>query len=292
MESLIELCDLIADNPVQFEKKLIWICSRCPSAEVLLVGSPSVSRYQLNAVLALTRFLSRCSNCEDERPKSLVIAFYRSIPSSFSPSFWPPSFRTDAIASFYNDFLGYLSKASEISSDFATDVGGFTGVVLTSAVSHLKGDVRISKAFMNAMACNFPPIVSSDANKLISTLIERFEIPVPTSPREAACSNGSSGVWKSNMDLLAANMGYNDDGGGTGAHRQAVSAFEEEAVESLEKREMAFKLIGHIMDKVTIDAPLLEQVRGIAREQLHSMVSFLKVKTMNYLLFSLHLISQ
>lgn len=277
MESLIELCDLIADNPVQFEKKLVWICGRCPSAEALLVGSPSVSRYQLNAVLALTRFLSRCSNCEDERPKSLVIAFFRSIPSSFNLSFWPPSFRAEAIASFYNDFLGYLSKASDISLDFSTDVAAYTGVVLTSALGHLKGDLKISKAFMNAMARNFPPILPSDANKLISTLIEKFDIPVPTSPRDAA-SNGSSGVWKSNMDLLAANMGYNDDGAGAGAHRQAITAFEEEAVESLEKREMAFKLIGHIMDRVTIDAALLEQVRGIARDQLHSMVSFLKVK--------------
>nr|GLL33491.1 phosphatidylinositol 4-kinase alpha 1-like [Ipomoea trifida] len=116
----------------------------------------------------------------------------------------------------------------------------------------------------------------------ISTLIEKFDIPVPTSPRDAA-SNGSSGVWKSNMDLLAANMGYNDDGAGAGAHRQAITAFEEEAVESLEKREMAFKLIGHIMDRVTIDAALLEQVRGIARDQLHSMVSFLKIKTLSYL---------
>nr|GMD85761.1 phosphatidylinositol 4-kinase alpha 1-like [Ipomoea batatas] len=277
MESLIELCDLIADNPVQFEKKLVWICGRCPSAEALLVGSPSVSRYQLNAVLALTRFLSRCSNCEDERPKSLVIAFFRSIPSSFNLSFWPPSFRAEAIASFYNDFLGYLSKASDISLDFSTDVAAYTGVVLTSALAHLKGDLKISKAFMNAMARNFPPILPSDANKLISTLIEKFDIPVPTSPRDAA-SNGSSGVWKSNMDLLAANMGYNDDGAGAGAHRQAITAFEEEAVESLEKREMAFKLIGHIMDRVTIDAALLEQVRGIARDQLHSMVSFLKIR--------------
>nr|GLL42257.1 uncharacterized protein LOC109185045 [Ipomoea trifida] len=56
---------------------------------------------------------------------------------------------------------------------------------------------------------------------LISTLIEKFDIPVPTSPRDAA-SNGSSGVWKSNMDLLAANMGYNDDGAGAGAHRNGL----------------------------------------------------------------------
>ncbi|XP_019166040.1 PREDICTED: phosphatidylinositol 4-kinase alpha 1-like [Ipomoea nil] len=275
MESLIELCDLISEYPVQFEKKLVWICGRCPSAEALLGGSPSVSRYQLNAVLALTRFLSRCSNCTDERPKSLVVAFFRSIPSSFTQSFWPPSFPPDAIVSFYNDFLGYLSKASEMSSDFATDVEGYTGLVLTSAISR-KGDVKISRVFMNAMARNFPPIQPSDANKLISVLIEKFDIPVPTSPRDGASSNGSSGVWKSNMDLLAANMGYNDDV--AGAQRQAITAFEEEAVESLEKREIAFQLIGHIMDKVTIDATLLEQVRGIAREQLHSMVSFLKIR--------------
>ncbi|VFQ72155.1 unnamed protein product [Cuscuta campestris] len=278
MESLIELCDLVAENPTQFENKLVWICSRCPSAKALLVGSPCVSRSQLNAVLALTRFLSRCSHCEDERPKSLAVAFYRTIPSSFTSSFWPPSFRIDAISSFYDDFLGYLCKASERSSEFATDVGGFTGEIVTSAVANLSEDARISKVFLNSLARNFPPIVPSDANKLISTLIERFEIPVSISPREAHCSNGSSGVWKSNVELLTANMGCNDDGSRTGAPRQAIAAFEEEPVASLEKREVAFKLMGHIIDKVQIDATLLEQVRGIVREQLYSMVSFLKIR--------------
>ncbi|CAH9124376.1 unnamed protein product [Cuscuta epithymum] len=278
MESLMELCDLIAENPIQFEKKLVWICSRCPSAEELLVGSPCVSRPQLNAVLAVTRFLSRCSNCEDERPKSLAIAFYRSIPSSFIRSFWPPSFRDDAIASFFDDFLGYLCKASEMSPDLATDVGRYTGDIVTSAVANLSGDTRISKTLLDSIVRNFPPIVPLDADKLISTLIERFEIPVPRSPREAAGSNGSSGVWKSNVELLTSNMGHVDDGGRTTAPRQTTASLEEEPMVSLEKREVAFRLIGHIMDKVPIDATLLEQMRGIVRDQLQAMVSFLKIR--------------
>nr|GLL41868.1 phosphatidylinositol 4-kinase alpha 1-like [Ipomoea trifida] len=101
------------------------------------------------------------------------------------------------------------------------------------------------------------------------------------------------------MDLLAANMGYNDDGAGAGAHRQAITAFEEEAVESLEKGEMAFKLIGHIMDRVTIDAALLEQVRDTESDwsdqgqylkvrintklSVYQAASWLQIKTLSYL---------
>lgn len=332
MESLIELCDLIADNPAQFQEKLTWLCRRCPPPEALLVGSPRVSRPQLNAVLAVARFLSKCSNCVDKWPKSLILAFYRSIFSSFNPSFWPQSLGIDSIASFFNDFLGYVSKASNLCPDFASDVSGFTGEIVIAAIGNVSGDVRISKVFLHAISLNFPPTIPSDADRLISTLLDRFEICIPGSPRELISNNsvatsaqssplsmghersspgndmsiasgsssslvtriaddagssqspkgivmnGSSGPWRTNVDSLAANMGFNDGGGGSGAYRRAIAAFEEESLDSLEKREIAFKLIGHILDKTQVDLKLLEQVRSIAREQLLSMVAFLKVK--------------
>ncbi|XP_019197522.1 PREDICTED: phosphatidylinositol 4-kinase alpha 1-like isoform X1 [Ipomoea nil] len=332
MESLIELCDLIADNPAQFQEKLTWLCRRCPPPEALLVGSPRVSRPQLNAVLAVARFLSKCSNCVDKWPKSLILAFYRSIFSSFNPSFWPQSFGIDSIASFFTDFLGYVSKASILCPDFASDVSGFTGEILIAAIGNVSGDVRISKVFLHAISLNFPPTVPSDVDRLVSTLLDRFEICIPGSPRELISNNsvatsaqssplsmghersspgndmsnasgsssslvtriaddagssqspkgivmnGSSGPWRTNVDSLAANMGFNDGGGGSGAYRRAIASFEEESLDSLEKREIAFKLIGHILDKAQVDLKLLEQVRSIAREQLQSMVAFLKIR--------------
>ncbi|CAK9151460.1 unnamed protein product [Ilex paraguariensis] len=53
MESMIELCDLIAQNPSQFADKLAWICGRCPP---------------IDSVLATARFLSKCPNFDDMRP--------------------------------------------------------------------------------------------------------------------------------------------------------------------------------------------------------------------------------
>ena len=73
---MTELCDLIAQNPAQFVEKLAWICGRCPPPEALLVGSPRVSRSQLNAILAVARFLSKCPSHSDEMPKSIILAFY------------------------------------------------------------------------------------------------------------------------------------------------------------------------------------------------------------------------
>lgn len=305
----MELCDLIAQNPTQFRNKIAWICSRCPPAELLMTGSPTVSRSQLHAILAIARFLSKCPNSQHETPKSLVLAFYRSIPLSFYPKFWPQAFSTEAISSFFNDFLSYISKAAELSPDFSTDVAGFTGEIVIQTITN--ADSSISRVFLNALCSNFPPILLSDATKLISVLLDRFDIVVPSSPREgistpdAASAQGSplsgnyyqspnvsaessssaaskddtsssKGImvnggdsisWKSNGDLSAA-----------AAYKKNLKMFEEEPVESLEKQEIVFKLIGHIFSKVAIDPQLMEQVRGIAKIQLISMADFLKIK--------------
>ncbi|KAK6159446.1 hypothetical protein DH2020_006760 [Rehmannia glutinosa] len=326
MESLVELCDLIVQNPAQFHEKIAWICSRCPPAESLLMGSPMVSRSQLHAILAVARFLSS-AQILIRNPKSLLLAFYRSIPSSFNLNFWPQAFSSEAISSFYNDFLNYISKAAELSPDFATDVAGFTGEVVIQTINN--ADSSVSRVFLNALCSNFPPILPSDANKLISILLDRFDIVVPSSPREVilttpdatsaqssplsvnhyqspgveasivsadssssttskddvsssrgiVVNGGGSIAWKSNGDLFGATLvGFNDGEGGISAYKKVVTMFEEESVESLEKQDIVFRLIGHIFSKVVIDPQLMEQVRGIAKEQLQSMLAFLKIR--------------
>ncbi|XP_015867438.3 phosphatidylinositol 4-kinase alpha 1 [Ziziphus jujuba] len=342
MEALIELCDLIAQNPVQFSEKLSWICGRCPPPESLLEGSPRVSRSQLNAVLAIARFLSKCQDSADLRPKSVVLEFLRFIPASFNQSFWPQSFGNDAIASFFADFLGYVSKAAELSPDFATEIAGVTGDVVVSAISNASADLGISRVFLTALSQSFPPISASDAERLVNLLLDQLAASgtivaqSPATPREQITANsetsssqssplslnhsqphggssspgneasnvsGSSGsaasriaddatsassrgsmmmnggsiLWKSGVDQLGVNFGYND-GGGAMLLRQQVSSFEEESVESLEKQEIAFKLIAHILEKCCIDMGLLEQVRFIAKRQLQSLTVFLKIR--------------
>ncbi|XP_050363023.1 phosphatidylinositol 4-kinase alpha 1 isoform X2 [Argentina anserina] len=331
MESLMELCDLIADHPAQFAEKLSWICGRCPPPESLLGGSPRVTRSQLNAVLAVARFLSKCSDASDLRPKSAVLEFLRSVPASFDRSFWPQSFGTDLIGFFFVDFLGYVSKAAELSPDFASDVAGFSGEVVVAAISDGGEDLAVSRAFLTALSQNFPPILPHDAEKLINMLIDQSAVvsgnvaqsPVTPRGRNAAISetsssaqsspmnngnhhqgnesnevsnvsgssgsgsskgsmvmNGSSIMWKSGVDQLGVTFGLNDGGSGGGAAmlRQQVAQFEEESVENLEKQEVAFKLIAHILEKARVDTALLEEVRLISKRQLQSMYVFLRIR--------------
>nr|XP_011464124.1 PREDICTED: phosphatidylinositol 4-kinase alpha 1 [Fragaria vesca subsp. vesca] len=328
MESLMELCDLIAEHPAQFSEKLSWICGRCPPPDSLLGGSPRVTRSQLNAVLAVARFLSKCSDSSDLRPKSAVIEFLRSVPSSFDRSFWPQSFGTDLITAFFVDFMGYVSKAAELSPDFAAEVAGFSGEVVVAAISNGGEDLAISRAFLMALSQSFPPILPHDAEKLINMLIDQFAVvsgnvaqsPVTPRGRNVANSetsstqssplnngnhhqpnesnevsnvsgssgsassrgsmvmNGSSIMWKSGVDQLGVTFGLNDGGGGAAMLRQQVAQFEEESVESLEKQEVAFKLIAHILEKARIDTGLLEEVRSISKRQLQSMYVFLRIR--------------
>ncbi|KFK22742.1 hypothetical protein AALP_AAs61128U000100 [Arabis alpina] len=60
--------------------------------------------------------------------------------------------------------------------------------------------------------------------------------------------------------------------------RQQVASFEDESIESLEKQEIVFKLITHVLDKVKVDFKLHDQVSSIAKRQLQSMPGFLKLR--------------
>uniref|UniRef100_A0A803PPL0 Uncharacterized protein n=1 Tax=Cannabis sativa TaxID=3483 RepID=A0A803PPL0_CANSA len=116
-------------------KKQKWLVSDCPvglilnvqyrsplqleyaSPKALVAGSPRVLRPQLNVVLVVARFLSKGQDSADLRPKAVVLEFLRSILASFNQSFWPQAFGTDAITSFFVDFLGYVWKVVESSPD-------------------------------------------------------------------------------------------------------------------------------------------------------------------------------
>lgn len=326
MEALIELCDLIAQNPAQFADKLAWICGRCPQSESVLAGSRRVSRPHLNAVLAVARFLSKSAVVPDNRPYAVVLEFLRLIPSSFDVSFWPQSFNSDAVASFFMDFFDYLSKAAELSPDFAVEVAAFTRDNVVAAVSRSGDNSAISRAFLVAISQNFPAVLQSDGDTLVRYLLEQLALPVPLppSPREQMqvnsetssaqssplsananhyhvseisspneVSGSSSGVASRLVDDSASASsrasgamnggsmagGYSNGGGVAALFRQQVASFEEESVESLEKQEIAYRLITHILDKVQIeDSKLLEQVRLLARKQVQSMPAFLKIR--------------
>ncbi|KAL0412502.1 UNVERIFIED_CONTAM: Phosphatidylinositol 4-kinase alpha 1 [Sesamum radiatum] len=317
MDSLVELCDLVAENPTQFAGKIAWLCSRCPPAELLFVGSPRVSRSQLNAVLAVSRFLSKCSNTELETARSAILAFYRSIPSSFNVNFWPHSFSGDAISSFYKDLMRYITEAAQVSPTFASDVAGFTGDVVMQTIRN--GDSSISKIFLSAVCLNFPPILPADANKLIALLVDGLDVTIPSSPRDTmlttptgasaqssplSVNHCQSPVVGGSTDLGEAPSpaafgvdtpfsggakgsgdsfgGTNDGSGAPGGIKKAVLSFEGESVESLQRLETVLQLIRLVLDKADIDPKILEQVRGIAKGQLQSMLAFLKIRKRDF----------
>ncbi|XP_027904487.1 phosphatidylinositol 4-kinase alpha 1 isoform X2 [Vigna unguiculata] len=332
MEALIELCDLIAQNPSQFSEKLSWICGKCPPPEYLSAGSPRVSRSQLNAVLAVSRFLSKCPDSSDLRPKSVVVEFLRAVPHSFTQSFWPHPFNVDSVASFFVDFTGYVSKAAKASLDFAEELTLFAGEVIISAIGEPRSS--IARAFLAGVSQNYIPISSSDANRLVTCLIDQFSahtVAVQCTPRELLIAenassqsspisvnhqpltnyNGSPGndntsgssssvaskaaddgstassrggvngphhVYRSSADLLALNLGLNDGNLGPISSTQQVISFEEESVEFLERQEIAFNLIAHVLENVHIESGLLEQVRLIGKKQIQSLSVFLKIR--------------
>lgn len=190
MEALIELCDLIAQNPAQFSDKLTWLCAKCPSIESFSAGSPRVSRAQLNAVIVVARFLSKCSDYSDLRPRAVVLDFLRAIPYSFDPSFWPQGYNGNSIASFYVDFLSYVVKAAELSSEFAEEMAEFSGEVILCAIGKCGELSGVNKAFLVALSQNFIPVSALDANKLVTCLIDQFAFMIPVSGEHNSNNNG------------------------------------------------------------------------------------------------------
>ncbi|WCJ33866.1 Phosphatidylinositol 3- and 4-kinase family protein [Euphorbia peplus] len=318
MEALTELCDLIAQNPDQFSEKITWICNRCPSPESMFAGSPRVSRSQLNAVLAVARFVSKCCDYDDHRPEDIVVEFLRAIPSSLTESFWPQSYNVESISIFFVDFLGYVSKAAELSPDFSCEVAGVVGDVVVAAIDkNASENSAISRAFLLALTQNFPPIEQSDAEKLVACLLDQFDMPlqVPASPSErmgihsetsssqssplskmnnqnynhsngisspmshASGSSNASVASSMSMMLNGSNVvNFGFNDGGGGLFRQQVASFEEETVESMEKQAIAFKIVAHVLDHVKIDNELLMRLRSIAKKQLQSLSAFLKIR--------------
>lgn len=265
-EAWTELCEIIEENPNKLSEKVGWICRQCPQPNLLYAESARLSRSHLNAVLAVARIISRNVDTTENHGKFVVLGFLQAMPKSFHRSFWPESFALESISAFYCSFLGYLSL------EFSTQV-----VELTVVAISCNRDPAISKAFLVALSQNFPPSIrQSDGDKLITVLLHQFaenhshpdEVASHASSNQSSMSavvNGGSLVWESDVDKL--NSGFS----------QQVVSFEHESIESLEKQEIVFRLITHILDKVKVDSKLHDQVSSIAKRQLHSMSAFLKV---------------
>lgn len=94
------------------------------------------------------------------------------------------------------------------------------------------------------------------------------------SSRRPTAVNGST-AGRSSLDQMGGTAGYGD---GAKLLQQQVAAFEEESVEGLEKREIAFRLFVHILDEGPFKSVHSEQVMTAASKQLKSLPAFLKIR--------------
>ncbi|KAJ4973006.1 hypothetical protein NE237_006180 [Protea cynaroides] len=121
---------------------------------------------------------------------------------------------------------------------------------------------------------------ASNASGSSSSSVSRIADDVTNASSRGTAVNGSSIGWRSSVDLLGVNSGYNDGGGGGGAAflREQIASFEAESVESLEKQRLAFGLLWHIVDKLPPGSVHLDQVKMVSKKQLQSSVLFLKIR--------------
>ncbi|KAG2304894.1 hypothetical protein Bca52824_033545 [Brassica carinata] len=258
MEALTEICEIIEENPINFSENLVWICRQCPHE------SARVSRNHLNAVLAVARIISRNVDTSENHGKLAVLDFLQAVPNSFRRSFWPCSFTLESISDFYRTFLGYVSC---MSPEFGTMVVEIAGEAMVSG-NDVDMDPAISRAFLVALSRNgFPSIQQSDGDKLITMLVLRN-----------CYSSVNNEDFSPDLEVASCNQSFMNkgSGGSFSVFRQQVASFEDESIESLEKQEITFKLITHVLDKVKVDSKLYDQVSSIAKRQLQSMSTFLK----------------
>ncbi|XP_042443658.1 phosphatidylinositol 4-kinase alpha 1-like [Zingiber officinale] len=212
MEALIELCDLVAQNPEIFADKLAWICSRCPSSAHRLtdngtaaspVPPPRATRSQLHALVALSRLLSRCPTAPASA-RAPLLDFLPAIPASaLRPSFWPQAFPLDQISLFFSDLLQYAAQAAEVSPELAAEFSGFFGSTVVTAVSILNGrgngDPAIARAFLSAVSRSCPTIGPSDSEQLVGCLLDQFASPGTSEASANLSLSENSSSWSSSV---------------------------------------------------------------------------------------------
>ncbi|CAK9154863.1 unnamed protein product [Ilex paraguariensis] len=282
MESMIELCDLIAQNPSQFADKLAWICGRCPPIDSSFV-SDSIASYDFLSYMNKASELSsdfaigRCGFTEElvsttpEASSSCLGRFRILLPNLFCHS------RLEAIQSF--DFLSYVNEASELSSDFAMAVAEYTGEIVMSAINNASGDLGVS------LSQNFHPILLSNANRLVSTLLDRFEISVPSSPRELVSITPEASSPQ--CSPLSANHYQSNERNSPGMSGDP-SRVTDEATSALWPKGLVMKggslawksnvdIFGADIGFNDEDEAVPQRPSQFAKEQLQSMLAFLKI---------------
>ncbi|KAI4318629.1 hypothetical protein MLD38_032306 [Melastoma candidum] len=314
MEPLYELVDLIATNPSQFPDQLSYLISRSPPPSGSRLSRSHLHSLLAIARFVATAAASPDPPLTDPSPspKFVVLDFLRSL--SLQPSSWPQPFNLDSVSSFLSEFVGYLSAAANADPGFAYEVGDVVGDTVSLSLGVFldgKDESGLCKAFLRAVSGSSLPVGGKDVEMLVGLLVDEVAIPVvvvAASPRDGAASeissaqsspisavavvsssngNGNSGSYGNAGETSSPGSNSNasstqvlvSNGGGLGNNlRRPVGSFEDESLESLEKQEIACKILTRLLEEVTIEHKLLEQVRLLARKQVQSMPGFLKIR--------------
>ncbi|OEL35958.1 Phosphatidylinositol 4-kinase alpha 1 [Dichanthelium oligosanthes] len=252
MEALNELCDLVAAHPdLLLADKLAWLSSRCAAAP------HRASRAHLHSLLALARLLPAGGAGADgdapPAPPSPLLSFLKS-HAFLSPAFWPQSF---APAPFLSRLLPLLAAAPA-----SPALSSALSAALLAALDVADpASAPLARAFLSAAAAAAPlQLLPADAAPVAARLLLEF----PGSEEAPARAKGKG------EDAVA------EENGGV---RDVVRRFEEEEVEELERKEVAFRLIVHMLGgEGGLEAEQVGKVRNAAARQVRSLTDFLKIR--------------
>nr|CAB3498468.1 unnamed protein product [Digitaria exilis] len=255
MEALNELCDLVAAHPdLLLADKLAWLSSRCAAAPAAAAAPQRASRAHLHSLLALARLLpAGGAGAGDAAPPAPLLSFLAS-HAFLSPAFWPQSF---AAAPFLSRLLPLLAAAPA-----SPALSSALSAALLAALDVADpASAPLARAFLSAAAAAAPlPLLPADAAPVAARLLLDF----PASEEAPARAKG-----KGEDTLVEENGGVRD----------VVRRFEEEDVEELERKEVAFRLIVHMLGgEGGLETGQVGKVRNAAARQVRSLTDFLKIR--------------
>ncbi|KAG8062307.1 hypothetical protein GUJ93_ZPchr0003g16800 [Zizania palustris] len=251
MEALNELCDLVAAHPdLLLADKLTWLSSRCAAPAPAPAAPPRASRAHLHSLLALARLLPAGGSSSPPPPPLLAFLASRAF---LSPSFWPQSF---APAPFLSRLLPLLT-AAPVSPALSSAISAALLAALDGADP---ASTPLARAFLSAAASSPPSLLPADVAPVAARLLLEFADSEEAPPKAKGKGDHTAG----------------EENGGV---REVVLRFEEEDTEELERKEVAFRLIVHMLgSEGSLESEKVAKVRNAAARQVRSLSEFLKIR--------------
>jgi phosphatidylinositol 4-kinase A len=257
MEALNELCDLVAAHPdLLLADKLAWLSSRCAAAPGA-AAPQRASRAHLHSLLALARLLpagGAGAGAEGDAAPPAPLLFFLASHAFLSPAFWPQSF---APAPFLARLLPLLAAApSSPALSSALSAALLAALDVADPTS-----APLARAFLSAAAAAAPlPLLPADAAPIAARLLLEF-------------------LGSEEEPIRAKGKGEDTLGEENGGAKEVVRRFEEEEVDELERKEVAFRLTVHMLGgEGGLETEQIGKVRNAAARQVRSLTDFLKVR--------------